>query len=186
MTIFLGANDSAIRDLSPRQHVSVPDYKKHIHAILDIVRAVSPATKIILITPPPLDEDTWTAINLKYDSIPGRTAEHTRLYRDACIVTGQEARQFHGWGNDLAVIDTWELFLGRERMEKVYAPEDVQDFYVDGLHFGQKGNQALAEAILKTIKNTWPELHPDSMQEKIVSFHLIGANDNLPSFLFHP
>jgi hypothetical protein len=49
-------------------------------------------------------------------------------------------------------IDTWK-HLGPEA-----------DYFVDGVHFSSKGNDALFEAIKCSIFANWPELKPEPLE----------------------
>ncbi|KAJ3103705.1 hypothetical protein HK100_004158, partial [Physocladia obscura] len=157
MTLMLGANDSALKEFNPRQHVPVSDYKKFLNEMLQIMRIESPQTRVIVITPTPVDPIAWGNKCLAKGNKADRSIAHTRLYRDACITVGEEAKAV--WGNALVLIDSWEVFLGKGKVE--YEPEDVAELLSDGLHLAPKGNNLIAAAVLDTIKISWPDLDPD-------------------------
>lgn len=90
--------------------------------------------RIILITPPPVDEYRLEECHReKGVQEIRRTAEHTKLYADACRETGQE----HG----VVVLDLWSIFMKKagwtERMP-LYGSKKVQRSKVFGelLHDG--------------------------------------------------
>ncbi|XP_048437186.1 GDSL esterase/lipase At5g62930-like [Pyrus x bretschneideri] len=57
-TIFFGANDAAILGrTSERQHVPLEEYKEDLRKIVLHLKECSPTILIVLITPPPVDED---------------------------------------------------------------------------------------------------------------------------------
>ncbi|KAI6036077.1 SGNH hydrolase-type esterase domain-containing protein [Pisolithus microcarpus] len=67
LTIWFGANDAA--PLPNRQHVPRDQYKENLKHLVNMVRSstspyYSPCTRIILITPPPVNshQDVWTAM----------------------------------------------------------------------------------------------------------------------------
>jgi hypothetical protein len=60
--------------------------------------------RLILITPPPVDTHKLLALaNAAGMSSPGRTAEHTKLYADACREVGTEL--------GIAVLDLWGIMM---------------------------------------------------------------------------
>ncbi|NWI66384.1 IAH1 esterase, partial [Todus mexicanus] len=60
VTIFFGANDSALKDLNPKQHVPVEEYATNLKSMIQYLKSVDiTGDKIILITPPPLHESAW-------------------------------------------------------------------------------------------------------------------------------
>ncbi|TQD95692.1 hypothetical protein C1H46_018636 [Malus baccata] len=57
-TIFFGANDAAVLGRTgERQHVPVEEYKENLRKIVLHLKECSPTILIVLITPPPVDED---------------------------------------------------------------------------------------------------------------------------------
>ncbi|XP_037461378.1 GDSL esterase/lipase At5g62930-like isoform X3 [Triticum dicoccoides] len=57
-TIFFGANDAALPGrTSQRQHVLVEEYKQNLKTIVNHLKDCSKSMVILLITPPPIDED---------------------------------------------------------------------------------------------------------------------------------
>ncbi|KAJ3412287.1 Serine/threonine-protein kinase 33 [Chytridiales sp. JEL 0842] len=173
ITIFLGANDAVLPGL--RQHVSLPKYKANLFEMLETVRKISPNTRIILITPPPVDPERWGR--------PDRTVEHTKKYRDACIEVTHEAKTTHGYGDQLTFVDTWEVFLGKGNGDKPYTMDQVKDMLSDGLHLASKGNILLYEALMATIKTQWPDLYPDNIRSR-VPWHDKVDVDDLKNSLF--
>ncbi|XP_009867744.1 PREDICTED: isoamyl acetate-hydrolyzing esterase 1 homolog, partial [Apaloderma vittatum] len=60
VTIFFGANDSALKDLNPKQHVPLEEYAMNLKSMIQYLKSVDIAEdRIILITPPPLEESAW-------------------------------------------------------------------------------------------------------------------------------
>ncbi|XP_066345071.1 GDSL esterase/lipase At5g62930 isoform X4 [Miscanthus floridulus] len=57
-TIFFGANDAALLGrTSERQHVPVSEYKNNLKTIVNHLKDCSSSVVIVLITPPPIDEE---------------------------------------------------------------------------------------------------------------------------------
>ncbi|NXU61508.1 IAH1 esterase, partial [Horornis vulcanius] len=60
VTIFFGANDSALKELNPKQHVPLEEYAANLKSMVQYLKSVDvTADRIILITPPPLHEPAW-------------------------------------------------------------------------------------------------------------------------------
>lgn len=86
--IFFGANDAI--DLRVLQHVPLAEYKQNMESIVTQVQKALPHTKIILITPPPVWEETLASMNRKKLKavIEDRTNERTFTYVTACKSLG--------------------------------------------------------------------------------------------------
>ncbi|KAJ3103706.1 isoamyl acetate-hydrolyzing esterase [Physocladia obscura] len=182
---MLGANDSVHTQPNEwNQHVPLSEYKQNLHEMLAIVRAESPATRVVLITPTPIDAAAWGVRNNgNFDRSPA----HTKTYRDACIEVYREAEAGSGdsggdgWGQELVLVDSWAVFLGDGKTD--YVGEDLNGLFSDGLHLAAKGNTLLALALLKAIKKSWPDLDPAALTFPITPFDKIDT-DNLPNSLF--
>ena len=94
MMIFFGANDACLPSSSTNQHVPLPDYAANLRKIVQMARDWAPGIRIILVTPPPVNEyQLETFENVRYGvTEPRRTAEHTRRYADMCSRVGKESR----------------------------------------------------------------------------------------------
>ena len=167
MTIFLGANDAVLP--GQRQHVPLDDYRNNLKELIGQVKAHCQKTRVILITPPPVDPARWSTPR---HTEPDRTVENTKQYRDVCLEVAQELC--------IVAVDTWELFLGPS-LE--CTPCTTCDVLNDGLHFDTKGNQLLGTALLETIKKHWPELEPEGMKS-MVAWHDQVDKTDLPKTLF--
>ncbi|KAJ3193062.1 isoamyl acetate-hydrolyzing esterase [Irineochytrium annulatum] len=175
MTLFLGANDAVLPDANPRQPVTIPRYKENIKAMLATLAKEAPGAKAVLITPPPVDPSRW-GVQCKDKGRPvDRTVERTMSYRDAALAVASEVRG--EWGANLVVVDTWEVFLGKGKVNALYEMEAVKDLLSDGLHLTAKGNKLLAKALLESIGSHWPELAPSSMKPKVIWHDEVDKSD---------
>lgn len=130
--------------------------------------------RIILITPGPVDEYQFFARQ--------RTAEHTKLYADACREIGKEL--------GVPVLDLWSVFMAEAGWRKgeplpgsikternkvlgellhdgmhtlIYdKSETLETKFGIGLHFNPKAYKLLFEATLNVIKREWPDQDPTS------------------------
>ncbi|KAJ3286750.1 isoamyl acetate-hydrolyzing esterase [Rhizoclosmatium sp. JEL0117] len=180
MTLFFGANDAVLPDINPKQHVPLREYKLYLHEMLNTIRRESPGTKVLVITPPPIDPTVWGNKCIGKGNQPDRTVAQTRAYRNAVVQVGREAKET--WGADLVLVDTWKEFLG-ERSEVEYGMEEVADLLSDGLHLAAKGNQLLAKGVLKAIAENWPELKAEGLKPRVITHDQVDT-DNLPDCLY--
>ena len=83
ITIFFGANDAALENGNCRkQHVPVAIYKSNLETIIKSLREAFLGCKIILISPPPVNEDVRDA----------RANAQTSLYAEACVQLAAETK----------------------------------------------------------------------------------------------
>jgi isoamyl acetate esterase len=101
--VFFGANDASLPDCGNGQHVPLDEFEANITRICQdpIVQAHAP--KIILVTPPPIEEYRMEITDREKGRPKTRTADHTKLYADATRKVGQ----FLG----VAVLDLWTRFI---------------------------------------------------------------------------
>lgn len=138
VTVFFGANDSALEDKNPQQHVPVQEYSENLKEITRLLAAAGvTADRVIFITPPPLHEPAWEKECLLKGSPLNRNNSVAGQYAQACV---QAAGQC---GAD--VLDLWTL------MQK--NGQDYSVYLSDGLHLSEKGNQFVA-------RHLWGLLEP--------------------------
>ena len=102
--IFFGANDACLPRSQSSQHVPLERYKDNLQSIIQHPLVQIQHPRLILVTPPPVNE---YAIG-ESDSAKGilwkrRTAEHTKLYADACREVGQSL--------GVLVLDMWSRIM---------------------------------------------------------------------------
>ncbi|KAJ2994350.1 isoamyl acetate-hydrolyzing esterase [Globomyces sp. JEL0801] len=127
-TIFLGTNDATLPNSGWDRTVPIPKYIDNLKQMIDMVLKY---TKVILITPPPGDENKDGA----------RTLANTKLYRDACL---QIAIDFN-----IPVLDTWPLIM---KPDGIYNQTIADQVYIDGVHFTPIGNDIILFGIAKLIR----------------------------------
>ncbi|XP_006864046.1 PREDICTED: isoamyl acetate-hydrolyzing esterase 1 homolog [Chrysochloris asiatica] len=146
VTIFFGANDSALKDENPKQHIPLEEYAANLKSMVQYLKSVDiHENRIILITPPPLCETAWEKECILQGCKLNRLNLVVGEYAKACLQVAQAC------GTD--VLDLWTLMQ-----------EDSQDFssYLsDGLHLSPKGNEFL-------FSHLWPLL-----EKKISSLPLL-------------
>lgn len=102
--LFFGANDACLPGTSTGQHVPMDRYIQNLKALLAHSSIKEHEPRLILVTPPPVDEYQLEEAGLECGNTEiRRTAEHTKKYADACRMVGAELC--------LAVVDLWSIFM---------------------------------------------------------------------------
>ncbi|KAG7374408.1 GDSL-like lipase/acylhydrolase family protein [Nitzschia inconspicua] len=146
-TVFLGANDACLP--GERQHVPKEEYAENLTQIIRSIRESS-KTKgdedfpIIVITPPPVDSETWRRELGLYEYFD-RTNEIAREY-------GQAAKEV-AKDTNCHCLDTWQLLNGSSL-------ETYRQHLSDGLHLSESGNRLLFEGLMALIEAEFPHLAP--------------------------
>jgi len=149
LTIFFGANDSVSAEHD--QYVSLDDYSSYTTKIVQrfLDRGLA-SDKIILITPPPLDEKAWAKEMIERGYGNGecnRFNENTKKYAEACVKVAKDLKCRH--------VDIWE---------SIENPESFSSYLVDGLHFNEKGNVHLGKLLephITELIDSLPMVLPD-------------------------
>ena len=96
VTVFLGANDAALKDVHPRQYVPVEEYTENTKKIVSHIKAASgDKAQVLLIAPPPIDEAARIAFqSVKYPGqetgVAERTNVNTGRYAAAAVAVAAE------------------------------------------------------------------------------------------------
>ena len=146
VTLFFGANDACIP--GERQHVPVQEYGENLTRIVQDIRRIAKEQSssdidfpIIIMTPPPIDQDAWK----KYLNL----FDHNDRRNDLAREYGMEAKRVAKLLN-CPVLDTWEL-LGGDNLTR------FGQHLCDGLHLGESGNELVFDGLMKLLKNLWME-----------------------------
>lgn len=109
--IFFGANDACLPGSSTDQHVPLNEFKQNLKAIVQHSKVTAQKPRLILITPPPVNEYRLEECDLlKGLTDPRRTAEHTKKYADATVEVATDL--------DLAVLEIWSIFMAKAGWKK--------------------------------------------------------------------
>ena len=104
--IFFGANDACLPGSSTGQDVPLNDFKRYLTAIVQHPSVTAQNPRLILITPPPVNEYKLEESDLVMGlTDPRRTAEHTKKYADACREVGTQL--------GVAVLDIWSIMMAK-------------------------------------------------------------------------
>ncbi|KAI4319076.1 hypothetical protein MLD38_032721 [Melastoma candidum] len=145
VTVFFGANDAALLGrASERQHVPLEEYTENLKKIVRHLKKCSPMMLIVLITPPPIDEDGRDAYarSLYSDqarALPERTNEAAGTYAKACLLVAREL--------GVRSIDLWSKMQETEGWQK--------KFLSDGLHLTPEGNSVVYHEVIHVFDEAW-------------------------------
>lgn len=82
------------------------EYKQNLRDIMQHPTVTAQHPRIILMTPPPVDEYKLEEHNIVQGlEDPSRTAEYTKKYADACREIGEE--------QGVAVLDVWSILMAK-------------------------------------------------------------------------
>lgn len=113
--------------------LTIEQFKTNLHELISLVRSpssphYSPSTKLLLITPPPVDAEVRGRDLLARDPprVPDRDAERTRLFAEAVKEVGKEA--------EIPAVDAWT------RIDEAAKRDGGLGKYLnDGLHLTAEG-----------------------------------------------
>lgn len=186
-TIFLGANDAAM--MGDSEYVPRAKFEANIRAFVETIltQDAMADTKIVLITPPPINspapvrdpamtdeqiEDTnqWKMESPRYKSYMSKK-------RYAQIIM-QIAGEYEETGRVVG-LDFWREIVNAMLNEEgsgesldehmgpgcglVGAKAFSKGWFTDGLHLDVKGYKVLSEALFKLITEKWPGLAPERL-----------------------
>ncbi|XP_058100710.1 GDSL esterase/lipase At5g45920 [Magnolia sinica] len=167
VTVFFGANDASLPDRSSAfQHVPLHEYKQNLHAIISFIKKQWATTFILLITPPPIDEEgrLQHPYGESPDGLPERTNEAAGAYAKACISVANES--------SLPVVDIWSKMQQFPGWEKACLS--------DGLHLTASGNRIVFEEVVEALKKDGLRL--ETLPADLPLLSEIDPQDPLKSF----
>nr|XP_043635717.1 GDSL esterase/lipase At5g62930 [Erigeron canadensis] len=153
-TVFFGANDAALPGrTSERQHVPLEEYKENLRKIVHHLKECSATMLIVLITPPPVDEEgrqeyATSVYGEKAMKLPERTNEAAGTYANGCVDVAKEL--------GVSSINLWSKMQETQGWQK--------KFLSDGLHLTPDGNKIVFEEVVKVFNGAWlsaPEMPSD-------------------------
>jgi len=168
LTIWFGANDTALPPSS--QHVPRDRFKANLVHLVNMVKSpasayYSPDTRIILITPPPVNTYQWTK---------NRVFSEAKSYAEAVKEVGVEV--------GVPVADVWtEIWDAAGHDERA-----CERFLCDGLHLNAAGYKIVSHSVMKIIEAKYPEIHYDKLQPVFTLWDQIDVEDPRPSLVKRP
>jgi lysophospholipase L1-like esterase len=178
--LFYGANDAC--QPGTRQHVDQAVYASNLRKLIDLIWQFQPSAKIILITPPPVNEYSRGDRE--------RLANSTRSYATVAKLVGAGLKLGLAMSDNrdkFEIVDAWSLFMdyalqfenpdSKARAELGQTSEDgpvlgsrelpesqgLRKLLIDGLHFTEEGYALLRTTIKIRIAQKWPELDAEKM-----------------------
>ncbi|KAI8621523.1 SGNH hydrolase-type esterase domain-containing protein [Chytriomyces sp. MP71] len=159
-TLLIGTNDAN----RGRTYVPLHYYTSLLRESVDILHAIAPSARILVLTPPPIAAREYN---------PTLSFAGVREYKDACAaaVRAWTARE-GGWeARQVALLETWDVFIPELAYEGVggaaFDPATLVHFFEDRLHFSREGHELLFWAVRKKIEEAWPELAAEALPYKI-------------------
>jgi len=190
VVIFWGANDAATGGI---QGLSVNEYKERLSQQIQQVQTAGKQyskrvsgiedekyTKVILIAPPPVDDEAWLQeVKEKFQlNNPEATEEEiNNLPLDRNFkTTGSyaEAAKEVALSADIPFID-----LYNDMQTNLPSNSGSYGVYLcDGLHFSPEGNDFLFKALLKTISKNYQSLIPTNIPKDFLEWRDAIAESN--------
>ena len=146
VTIFFGANDSAMADPNPHQHVPLDTFRKNIRDMcLYLTKSVGvPNHSVVLISPPPLCDHLWAeARQASGSDTTDRTNTITKQYAVAVMEVGSELG-----------VSTVDLF------STLSQKPSLETYLSDGLHLTAKGEAVVADLVIPLVEQALKDLPP--------------------------
>lgn len=180
-TIFLGANDACF--IGDTEYVPLPTFEANIRKFVEtvLVQDAMADTKIVLITPPPInipspnakgkDEDALRDANKAKKEMRGyKTYMSKKRYAERVMQIAQEYEETERvigldfWGD---LVRARSQDLGEDYDEDrlpgsgLYGARDFgEGYFTDGLHLDKKGYNILSKGLYDAMLSKWPELSP--------------------------
>lgn len=148
ITIWLGANDAVLPNgSSSESHVPVEEYQHNLAKLVHGFQAAAPATRILLITPPFVDDAAQHKSSKDHDGAMKGLAAHSNemagKYARACVATAKKL--------NVPALDLHTYFNSLSEVER-------KDLLEDGLHLNTTGNAMMYEKLRKTIDSEFPDV----------------------------
>jgi lysophospholipase L1-like esterase len=152
--------------------VDLESYKRNIEVLITHPAMTALHPKIILVTPPPIDEVRRETVEFENDGISSahRKAAVTAEYAAAVRNIGAEH------GEDIAVVDLWTRIMndaiqntpghihGGEVLgsRALGSNKVLADLLPDGLHLSGRGYKIFYEEVTGVIQERWPQETPEN------------------------
>jgi len=142
VTVFLGANDASLT-INKKQHVPIKEFEENLEKIILTFGTYGiPKEKVIIISPPPIDEINF-AVFCRNGGYPlNRLFLTTKQYSEVAVAVAKR--------NRCAFVDYHSIVLQQD---------DWQTCLCDGLHLSQRGSTLLFKQ-LKPILDDWSSKYP--------------------------
>ncbi|KAF5566336.1 GDSL lipase acylhydrolase family [Fusarium napiforme] len=148
LVVLLGANDAIVPHPEATRNVPVDQYKENLTQIINHEHVKAHSPKILLVTPPPVDEDKLTSLGNE-----PRTVAHSALYAEA-------VRQVSREHPEVILIDLWNAITNAP---SGLSGSNFNHLFTDGLHLSGEGYRLFYHLIHPCIlERTLPRyIYPD-------------------------
>ncbi|ESZ92659.1 hypothetical protein SBOR_6964 [Sclerotinia borealis F-4128] len=170
--ILFGANDACLPDGPTGQYVSLENYKKNIEALLDHWSSIAQYPKILLVTPPPINEIQLEKGDRQkgYSSLT-RLQENTAKYAAAVREIATEWKD-----RNVVLVDLWRAMMDKavhissdntidvKTMGTKRAGDDtsMRTLLTDGLHLSSEGYKIFLSKVIPMVGTEWKKEPFDS------------------------
>lgn len=148
LVLMLGTSDSADPRDPEATHVPLDEYADNVAHMLDYIKACGISYgKIILVTPPPIDEQLWLAHSKRRGRNAIRTSAAVTKYAKACAMVGL--------GRGVKVVDAHSEFLNDAHWSRLLS---------DGINLSPAGSHKLTAVLLPVLRELVggaPRLFPE-------------------------
>uniref|UniRef100_A0A1E1X7S5 Putative isoamyl acetate-hydrolyzing esterase n=1 Tax=Amblyomma aureolatum TaxID=187763 RepID=A0A1E1X7S5_9ACAR len=148
VVIMLGTSDSAEPRDPEGSHVPLEEYADNMERMIDYLKACGVTEdKVILVTPPPIDEQLWLANTKRQGKDTHRALASVTKYAKECTNVGSR--------KGVRVVDAHSDFLKDAHWSRLLS---------DGISLSPAGSHKLATLLLPVIKEVVgdaPRLFPD-------------------------
>jgi len=177
LLLLFGSNDSCLPGVSTNQHVPLEQFRQNMEAIIDHASRLSHEPKILLVTPPPINE-----VQLEEEDIK---KGHPRLTREQSVTSdyAYEVREIAKKYEDrnVVLVDLWKAMLdvalkstpdfpywtGRSKHniligQRRYGDnEGLRKLLVDGVHLTGAGYKIFLDQVLPHVEPGWEGISTD-------------------------
>lgn len=170
--ILFGANDACLSGSPTGQHVSLETYKKNTEVLLDRWSSVAQNPKILLVTPPPINETQLKEEDQKrgYSSLT-REQENTARYAAAIREIAAEWKD-----RNVVLVDLWKALIKKavqlsedstidiETIGTIRAGDDkaMRTLLTDGLHLSSEAYKVFLDEVIPLVGAEWKDEPFDS------------------------
>lgn len=173
MYIFLGTNDAA----TTFQHVPLDRYKANLTTMVKMAHDLD--IKVIIVGPGLHDQIlSKLTQEAKGHDQPFSSSTATRDYGDAA----REVALKH----KLPFVDLWYAFQkngGWSTDELLLGKPNLSEYLADGIHYTSRAYQVFFDALIKAIKDSYPEFHYDNLPRILPWYSDIDLKDPEKSIL---
>ncbi|KAL3593326.1 hypothetical protein FPOAC2_07622 [Fusarium poae] len=166
MVILFGANDAGygIRKNGPNPHVPLDRYKDNMANIINYVK--NHCSRIILVTPPPVEERLMAARVKEIDFEDMMwTNDHTSTYAEAIReLSRNHSVPYLDLFQDLSSAVGWKP--GSPIPGSASEPEnpDFRKLIIDGIHLGGPAYAIFQNGLMDVIRKNWPDQMPERLE----------------------